>query len=389
VAETEEKMRENKTAEEKEEKRKKSDKKIQSEPKENKISFDKPVFILFVILAFTIGALIAAATLYFVLKAPQGGNSASGTCIVPDTNKAEANKACIDVLPAADVGKKVKYFIDESFLKALGYSLTILDVNSYNESLYEINATIKTSEGDVPAGLILATKDGKKIILGAAAYDMNKPLPPQPTPTPVEYKKSDKPDVLMFVMSFCPYGQQAEKGLKPVAELLGDKINFEPHFVIYSKNEGYTYPDYCIDENANYCSMHGISELREDVRQLCIWKYAPEKFWPYVEKIYNGNCNIQNIDTCWKEQASAVGIDTAKIETCFANEALSLLEEEVKLNNKYGVQGSPTVFINETEYEGGRASENYKTAICSAFNTAPSECSQSLSNTSSGASGQC
>ncbi len=302
---------------------------------------------------------------------------------------------CMEPLSKDKVREKVRKFLYEtydSYLKSINVELKDLKINkveSYDDCLYSIEAEVTTDQGKLPSSPIYATKDGKKIIFGPI-YDLNEPLKFEKPKEPAkEYPKSDRPKVLMFVMSFCPFGQQAEKGLKPAVELLGDKIDFEPHYVIYSGKYGYTYPDYCIDENANYCSMHGIAELREDVRQLCIWKYEPDKFWPYVEKIYQGNCNLNNIDTCWKEQAEAVGIDVAKIEECFNNEAIALLEKEVELNEKYGVRGSPTIFINDVEYSGNRSPESFKKAICSAFKEAPEECSEELSSETGAGSGQC
>jgi protein-disulfide isomerase len=353
----------------------------------------QPILILFIALAFLCGALIGITAIYFYLSPQLGEEPSPESCAVQPvittttTTSTPENMGCITLMPADKVKDKVKYFVDESFLKARNASLKIEDIESLNECLYKIDAKIVTEQGELSAGSIYATKDGQKIFLGAV-YDLNKPLE-QPTPEPVEYKKSDKPKVLMFVMSFCPFGQQAERGLKPAIELLGDTIEFEPHYVIYSKDYGYSYPDYCLDKNAQYCSMHGIAELREDVRQLCIWKYEPDKFWPYVEKIYEGKCSLNDIDTCWKEQAQAVGIDVVKIEECFNNEAFVLLEEEVKLNKKYNVRGSPTILINETEYKGDRSPESFKDAICSAFDEQPEECSQELSGETGAASGGC
>jgi hypothetical protein len=47
-------------------------------------------------------------------------------------------------------------------------------------------------------------------------------------------EKREKPDVDVFVMSYCPFGTQIEKGLLPVWDLLGDKINLNIRFVDYA-----------------------------------------------------------------------------------------------------------------------------------------------------------
>ena len=47
---------------------------------------------------------------------------------------------------------------------------------------------------------------------------------PEQTPSQ-EITKTDKPNVELFVMSFCPYGVQAETAMKPVVDLLGDSAD--------------------------------------------------------------------------------------------------------------------------------------------------------------------
>lgn len=232
------------------------------------------------------------------------------------------------------------------------------------------------------------TKDGKLLFPQAIDLDEKPEVPEtQESPSSVDFPKTDKPNVKMFVMTFCPYGQQAEDGLKPAIELLNEDIEFEPHFVIYS-NYASGYPDYCLDEDSKYCSMHGISELNEGVRQLCIWKYDKEKFWTYVDGI-NSKCSNSNIETCWEGIAEETNVDVDKIKTCQEEEALTLLEKEAELNKKYGIRGSPDIKINEQGYSGARTPEAFKTAICSAFTTAPDSCEEALSITGAAASGSC
>ncbi len=188
--------------------------------------------------------------------------------------------------------------------------------------------------------------------------------------------KTDKPVVKFFVMSFCPFGQQMEKVMKPVYDLLKGKVIFEPHYVIYSNYGGY--PSHCLDEEQKYCSMHGIQELHEDVRQLCIWKYYDsDTWWDYVMEI-DSKCSSSNVDECWEDIAKSKGIDVEKIKTCLENEALDLLANEVKLNQQYDVRGSPTVFINEEVYRGERTPDAFKEAVCARFIEPPDECSNEV-----------
>lgn len=227
------------------------------------------------------------------------------------------------------------------------------------------------------------TRDGK--LLFPSAINMAGDVT-QPTTQPAadfDAPDSEKPDVKMFVMSFCPYGQQAESGLGPVHALLGDKITIEPHYVIYGNYKGGS-PQYCA-ANGTLCSMHGIQEVNEDVRQMCIYKYyGATKFWDYVTKI-NSGCNSRDVDACWEGVAKTVaGIDVEKIKACQKDEGVALATAEKALNERYGVSGSPTIFINEQQYAGDRSAEGFKQAVCSGFATKPAECSQTVSAANGG-----
>lgn len=195
-----------------------------------------------------------------------------------------------------------------------------------------------------------------------------------------EVPKTDKPTVQLFTMSYCPYGNEAEDAMKPVVDLLKEKVAIEPHYVIYSdyaKNSSADWKDYCTSEDEKYCSMHGIQEVNEDVRELCIYKNEADKFWPFIEKV-NTACTSKNVDSCWEQVAKDAGIDTVAVKKCQTDEADALLAKEVELNSKYGISGSPALVINDTQSSATRTADGYKTGICSAFNAAPTECDQKL-----------
>jgi protein-disulfide isomerase len=141
--------------------------------------------------------------------------------------------------------------------------------------------------------------------------------------------------------------------------------------------------------------LHGPVEAQEDLRQVCIIKYYDQKtYWKYMMLI-DANCSSKYsdataYDTCWKDSAKTAGIDASKIDTCSkGSEGINLLKADETLTTQYGVSGSPTLIINDVVYNGDRSPEAYKTAICNAFTTAPTECSQNLSNASATASGNC
>jgi len=208
-----------------------------------------------------------------------------------------------------------------------------------------------------------------------------------PTQTATEIAKTARPTVDLYVMSFCPYGTQAENLMKPVFDLLGTKADFKIRFI--TSISGNT-----ID---SIQSLHGTNEVKEDLRQVCIMKnYDATTYWNYL-MTFNSNCSslindATALDTCWKNTATQAGIDTAAIQTCAnSTDAFNLMKADEQLTTQYGIQGSPTLLINEVQYSGSRSSSAFQQAICSAFTTAPAECSQTISSsaTTSVSSGAC
>jgi len=228
-----------------------------------------------------------------------------------------------------------------------------------------------------------------------SAFDMNKSKEDakssesQKPEKKQEFPKSEKPKVQLFTMAFCPYGSQAEDLMRPVVELLGDAISYEPHY-IFDDNDRGDGSKYCLDSKNRYCSMHGAGEAKEDIRELCVFNQYPDKFWEFISAI-NKDCKAGDVESCWSGVAKKLGIDTDKIETCFKSNKLSYAESERKLTNEHNITGSPTLLINGTKYQGPRTSEDYKNAICSAFKNPPQICGKNLNSGSSSnpASGKC
>ncbi len=205
-------------------------------------------------------------------------------------------------------------------------------------------------------------------------------------------KKSSKPELKFFVMSFCPYGNQAEDTLRPVYDLLKDKADFTPQYIFskidnlasycqtsngdssqcatYVQNGYFTSEAQCqqtiadsiktcndqsnyikADNGTMYSSLHGRVEANQNVREICAWKLSEDKtqWWDFLDNV-NQNCTDKNADTCWEAQAKAAGLDSVKITECFNNEAIDLIEKEMVITDKYDVSGSPTFLINEVPF---------------------------------------
>ena len=138
--------------------------------------------------------------------------------------------------------------------------------------------------------------------------------------------------------------------------------------------------------------MHGQKELEENTRQYCVQGEQSAKYLTYL------NCFVgsQNADSC----LATANVDKAKLQKCVdaTNKKFGTMDKfndqstwlsgqyplypvHEDLNQKYGVQGSPTVVLNGVQINVGRTPEAVKQAICAAFNKAPSECSTSLGTT--------
>lgn len=218
------------------------------------------------------------------------------------------------------------------------------------------------------------TGDGKKLLLNPIDLDGKSDAPASAeSATPAKAsaeasQKKDVPDVELFVMSLCPYGVQAEKGILPVVEKLGAKINFAVKFVDYT--------------------LHGKKEFDENLNQYCIQEEEPAKFNDYL------TCFAKEGDSA-KCLASAK-IDIAKNTACISNtdKQFKLTENfsasaqsspfniQKDLNDKYGVQGSPSLVVNGQLLDAGRDSASLLKTICSGFTNQPEECKETLSSTS-------
>jgi predicted DsbA family dithiol-disulfide isomerase len=257
-------------------------------------------------------------------------------------------------------------------------------------------------------------------------------------------QKTDKPSLQVFVMSFCPYGNQMETTLKPVIKLLSKSADIQLHYIFnevsnlsdYCKQQsgdptqcaayikaGYFKTDsecqttiaaaakQCSDEknylkigNNLYSSLHGRMEANEDVREICAYNMSDDKtnFWNFVDNV-NQNCTAQNADTCWTDQAKKANLDSDKITECFNTQAADLINKEIALTDQYKVQGSPTLIINGVNFppdsaytQDGKATlkvgnktftqdqfrtpDAIKEAVCASFKKAPKECKTVLTD---------
>ena len=248
-----------------------------------------------------------------------------------------------NVISEGDASDKLLEYLNSR----TGGGVELIEVED-NGNLYAV--LVKYQGQEIP---VYITKDGEYFVQGVMPLVTGQATQTQPQQQ--EITKSDNPKVELFVMTHCPYGTQAEKGMVPVINALGGDITIR--FVHYF--------------------MHGDVEEQESYRQLCIREEQEDKYIDYL------TCFLEDGDheRCLGE----VGINKAKLNTCMSTKAEDYYAQDSELSESYGVQGSPTLVINGQIVSGGRSPAAYLDTICSAYSEAPEQCDMELSSETPGA----
>jgi len=260
----------------------------------------------------------------------------------------------------------------QKFAQAKGIDVTVNDVTE-QDGLYMIS--FSTTDGD---SYVYVSKDGKNIVSGLVSLDLSSAS--ASSSQSAEVPKTDKPTIDLYVMSYCPYGNQAEDTMLPVYNLLKDSVTWNVHFIVSTSGN-------------TVSSLHGPAEVTEDEVEACILSdYGIDK-WFSIATYVNDNCGSANDAACWTTEAQKIGIDVDKINNCVQNQGVDLMKQEEKASNAAGASGSPTLIINGVKtnavYQYGN-SDAYQQAICSGFTNAPEACNTSTgSTTTTAASGSC
>lgn len=277
-----------------------------------------------------------------------------------------------EILSPEDARAKVEEFINKNLMRP-GSKAIIKEIIDDGD-LYKIVVDIGGGQ-EIDSYL---TKDGAKFFPQVMDIKEVEETNQQPQSNatsaqnqPVQnIEKKDKPKVELFVMSYCPYGTQVEKGIIPVIETLGDKIDFELKFCDYA--------------------MHYQKELNEQLQQYCIQKEEPNKLISYLKCFLED----ENSSRCLKE----AGINDSKLQSCVAatdnqykvtekfNDRNSWrgsyppFDVHKTDNDRYNIDSSPSLVINGMKVSSGRNPASLLSVICSGFNNQPEECNQSLSS---------
>lgn len=131
----------------------------------------------------------------------------------------------------------------------------------------------------------------------------------------------------LFVMSLCPFGQEAEKVLIEYLRANKLDIDLKIHYIV-------TFRNYGID------SLYGPQEVHEDIQQLLIQKYYPDVFFDYLL--------MRNQGKDYADILTELKIDPDKLNN-LNQEGIKLLEDNFKITSALNINSSPTILWQNQE----------------------------------------
>jgi 2-hydroxychromene-2-carboxylate isomerase len=134
----------------------------------------------------------------------------------------------------------------------------------------------------------------------------------------------------LFVMSQCPYGAKALIAVAEALPVFGKDMSVRVHFI-------------GDEQNGQLSSMHGQSEVDEDIREICaVNKFAKDQ--QFMKYLACRSKDYRNPE--WKPCAKEAGMDEAVIQKCFDGEGKELLKASFAFSKSLGIGASPTFLGN-------------------------------------------
>ncbi len=148
-------------------------------------------------------------------------------------------------------------------------------------------------------------------------------------------KTQDKVKVELFVISQCPFGVRAEEAMAPVLDEFGAQVDFQLRFIAAPAGDSFT-------------SLHGQSEVEEDIRQAVMAEQFPQQYFDYVVA---RAVNYQSSE--WQPVAAAAGIDVNKVERLARSEdAKRLFTRNIRRAYELRIDASPTILLDGEKFHG-------------------------------------
>lgn len=105
--------------------------------------------------------------------------------------------------------------------------------------------------------------------------------------------------------------------------------------------------------------FHGEESIRGSLAAETVLKYYPEHYWTFHNALFQAQPSSQSHNKLWLTEEKIIeivngieGIDVEQFETSFANEEqIGEVEKDHALVQKYDIQRTPSIMINDTILE--------------------------------------
>jgi protein-disulfide isomerase len=146
-------------------------------------------------------------------------------------------------------------------------------------------------------------------------------------------------EIIEFSDFQCPFCQRANPTVEQVLKTYGDRIKF-----VYRHYPLPNHPNARPSAEASACAQ------------------VQGKFWEYHDRLFANPTRLADADL--KAHAAAIGLDTAKFDTCFDNRQQKPgVDKDIADGEAVGVTGTPAFFINGRAVEGAQPFESFKRVI--------------------------
>ncbi len=155
-------------------------------------------------------------------------------------------------------------------------------------------------------------------------------------------EKSSTPTIDLFVMSKCPYGVPAQLSVLNTMDTVSG-FNLSIHYIgnVVNKSDVplqylSSYNSNCLDTGDKFlCSLHGPSEVKADIAQLCAINLCQN--WTGFIRAHIANSYNTSL------AAEIAGCDVDRIVSCAnSSEGYDLFENDVAIADRRGIGASPT-----------------------------------------------
>ena len=152
-------------------------------------------------------------------------------------------------------------------------------------------------------------------------------------------KTEPKVHLDLFVMSQCPYGVMAEQSIVPLVTEFGQQVELRLNFIASEEQ---------VNGRSVFNSLHGQTEIDEDIRQLIIARNHPEKLFVYLTS------RAENYrDDEWKISATHAGIDAQSLsDLALRQESRELFRDNIRQAQTLNIAASPTLLIDGVKFAG-------------------------------------